>query len=294
MGIGVMLWALLLCTLRTDVHVQAQPSPAPAPLTGMCAHTPPEVCEGATCVKRVPSDNYVFFPRVGIAGHDLAWGPTALWGGVDGLRSWCDHNATCIGYAVDTSDNPPQVWFKAAAGLDYHGKGACPWDPSNPSAAPADKWVPDWGLCPYGGHDGPVTWTSGGLYIKCANKTQTGFHCTGAAGLYQCVPSSNSTGGNSTFGNQQQCLEQCKAPPSPPPGPPPPAPHYDKPYLRFGMVIPMPQIVDCTVTQGSITHTWKSYGFGKFSDWITTFAAAPATVTIATGGSTILTKVILL
>jgi hypothetical protein len=54
-------------------------------------------------------------------------------------------------------------------------------------------------------------------------------------------------------------------------------------YLRFGMVIPMPQLVDCTVTQGSVTHTWSQYGFGKFSDWITTFKAAPATITIASG-----------
>ena len=34
----------------------------------------------------------------------------------------------------------------------------------------------------------------------------------------------------------------------------------DKPYLRFAMVIPMPQLVDCTVTQGSTTHTWSGYG----------------------------------
>ena len=26
------------------------------------------------------------------------------------------------------------------------------------------------------------------------------------------------------------------------------------------MVIPMPQLVDCTVTQGSTTHTWSGYG----------------------------------
>jgi hypothetical protein len=49
------------------------------------------------------------------------------------------------------------------------------------------------------------------------------------------------------------------------------------------MVIPMPQLVDCTVTQGSVTHTWSQYGFGKFSDWITTFKAGPATITIASG-----------
>ena len=42
---------------------------APA-LTGNCAHTPPNV-EGNA---RTPSGNYVFFPRTGVAGHDLAWG----------------------------------------------------------------------------------------------------------------------------------------------------------------------------------------------------------------------------
>jgi hypothetical protein len=182
---------------------------------------------------------------------------------------------------VQAAQTPPsctaaaQVWFKAAAGLDYNGKGACPYDPTAPAAAaPADKWIPDWGLCPYGGHDGPVTWTTGGLYIKCSNETQPAWRCSGPAGarrfcpprtppaarqpssqsptvnrvcvnsstvrvasacvgLYQCVPSSNSTGGNSTFANQQQCLQQCKAPPPPPPGPPPPAPHYDKPYVSI-------------------------------------------------------------
>ena len=39
-----------------------------------------------------------------------------------------------------------------------------------------------------------------------------------------------------------------------------------QPYLRFAMVIPVPNLVDCTVTQGATTYTWKGYGFGKFSD----------------------------
>eukprot|EP01052_Picozoa_sp_SAG31_P033015 SAG31_NODE_3680_length_3993_cov_1.941463_3_plen_410_part_00 len=231
-----------------------------------------------------------------MAGHDLAWGAVSLWGGVDQLRTWCDHNATCIGYAVDTSLAQPQVWFKAAAALDYHGMAVstCPSSKDCTShPCPSDKWVPQWGSCPYGGHTGSV-WTAGGLYIKCANKTKS-FVCTGKAGLYQCVPgnSSNPTPTNGTsYPKEQQCLEACKAPPPPPPapGPPPPAPHYDKPYLRFAMVIPMPQMVDCTITQGSVSHTWSQYGFGQFSDWISTFKAASASLTIATGGTTLLTQ----
>jgi|EP01046_Picozoa_sp_COSAG06_P054122 hypothetical protein len=60
--------------------------------------------------------------------------------------------------------------------------------------------------------------------------------------------------------------------------------------LRFAMVIPVPQLVDCTVTQGSVTHTWSQYGFGTFSGWITTFKAAPAQLKISSGGVTLLTE----
>ena len=79
-------------------------------------------------------------------------------GGVQNLRSWCDHNSTCIGYAVDLSQADPQVWFKAAAGLDYTGGGRCPAAPGFPQ--PANKWVEKWGGCPYGGHTGSI-WTAG-------------------------------------------------------------------------------------------------------------------------------------
>jgi hypothetical protein len=60
------------------------------------------------------------------------------------------------------------------------------------------------------------------------------------------------------------------------------------------MVIPVPDLVDCTVTQGATTYTWSSYGFGHFSDWITVFKAAPATINIASGGKTLLDKAIAL
>jgi hypothetical protein len=114
--------AVLATLMLTASVAAAAPAPPAPPLTGNCAHTPPNV-EGN---ERTPSGNYVFFPRTGVAGHDLAWGAVSLWGGVDNLRSWCDHNATCIGYAVDTSLSQPQVWFKAAAALDYHGMTVSP------------------------------------------------------------------------------------------------------------------------------------------------------------------------
>ena len=230
-------------------------------------------------------------------------------GGINGLRPWCDANPTCIGYAVE--EDVQQVWFKAAAALDYHGM--------DPSFCPQGGLPPPAGTgnCPYGPHTGKGVTDAGGLYIKCQvstaacqrsflaglfrlhgavlqNKTQSGFQCTGKAGLYQCVPSGSAGGNGTAFPEKQLCLEQCKAPPPPPPGPPPPAPHYDKPYLRFAMVIPVPQMVDCTVTQGAVTHTWSAYGFGDFSSWITTFAAASATVTIASGGKTLLSKTVTL
>ena len=196
-------------------------------------------------------------------------------GGINGLRPWCDANPTCIGYAVE--EDVQQVWFKAAAALDYHGM--------DPSFCPQGGLPPPAGTgnCPYGPHTGKGVTDAGGLYIKCQvstaacqrsflaglvrlhgavlqNKTQSGFQCTGKAGLYQCVPSGSAGGNGTAFPEKQLCLEQCKAPPPPPPGPPPPAPHYDKPYLRFAMVIPVPQMVDCTVTQGAVTHTWSGYG----------------------------------
>ena len=50
----MVLLLLLPAALLATASAAAPPPPAP-PLTGNCAHTPPEVCEGATCVQRVPS-----------------------------------------------------------------------------------------------------------------------------------------------------------------------------------------------------------------------------------------------
>ena len=60
--------------------------------------------------------------------------------------------------------------------------------------------------------------------------------------------------------------------------------------VRFAMVIAVPNLVDCKVTQGSVTHTWTQYGFGTFSDWTTTFKAAPAQLEVSSGGATLLTQ----
>ena len=56
------------------------------------------------------------------------------------------------------------------------------------------------------------------------------------------------------------------------------------------MVIPVPNLVDCTVTQGGVSHTWSQYGFGDFSEWLTTFKAAPATLHISSGGALLLSQ----
>jgi len=113
---------------------------------------------------------------------------------------------------------------------------------------PTQGLCPHPSTCPYGQS------TGNSLYIKCNNVTLA-WRCGGKAGLYQCTSVPNTTAGP-LFPIKQSCLESCKAPPPPPPapGPPPPAPVYDKPYLRFAMVIPVPQLVDCTVTQGSTTY----------------------------------------
>lgn len=152
------------------------------------------------------------------AGHDKESGSVADHGGIDGLRPYCDSQPWCIGYEVEA--DVMQVWFKSAL------------DPGHNTKCPGPKG-PDWRIqtppyCPYSPHEGAGTGDAGGLYVKCANKTQPkGFTCAGAAGLYQCVPAASPNG--TVYPEKQLCLEHCKAPPPPPPGPPPPAPHYDKP-----------------------------------------------------------------
>eukprot|EP01047_Picozoa_sp_COSAG01_P078906 COSAG01_NODE_14759_length_1413_cov_2.024353_1_plen_358_part_01 len=94
-----------------------------------------------------------------------------------------------------------------------------------------------------------------------------GFQCTGAAGLYQCVPATLANG--TMFPDRAACLQQCRAPPPPPPGPPPPPPAYSKPYIRFANVVPVSNlVVDCQITQGTTSHKWTRVAFGKFSPWI--------------------------
>lgn len=118
-----------------------------------------------------------------------------------------------------------------------------------------------------------------------------GFQCTGAAGLYQCVPATLANG--TMFPDRAACLQQCRAPPPPPPGPPPPPPAYSKPYLRFANVVPVSNlVVDCQITQGTTSHKWTRVAFGEFSPWIDVFKAGSATLTISEGGRTLLTKIV--
>lgn len=267
-----------LCAALAAAAPAAAPAPSPTsalppaapPLSGLCADTP-AVIDGSP---RVNSGDYVTWNQSGIAGHDFQdWAnQTADFGGAHNVRPYCNAQSWCIGYTLKNDQS--EVWFKTRPPVDYHGptQGLCP----HPAT------------CPYGAS------TGNSLYIKCNNVTLA-WQCGGKAGLYQCTSVPNTTVGP-LFPLKQSCMESCKAPPPPPPtpGPPPPAPHYDKPFLRFAMVIPVPNLVDCTVTQGSTTYTWSSYGFGHFSDWITAFKAAPATISIASDGKTLLNKAIVL
>eukprot|EP01051_Picozoa_sp_SAG22_P013437 SAG22_NODE_1504_length_4277_cov_4.550503_3_plen_432_part_00 len=135
---------------------------------------------------------------------------------------------------------------------------------------------------------------------KCCGGGQcrvAGFECMGKVGLFQCakVAAANGTNGTTTYSDKQSCLQHCKAPPPPPPGAPPPPPVYDKPYLRFAQVIPISNlVVDCTITQGTTTHVWSGYTFGRFSDWIAVYKAASATLTVEVAGKVLLTKTVTL
>ena len=70
--------------------------------------------------------------------------------------------------------------------------------------------------------------------------------------------------------------------------PPPPPPTYTKPFLRFAMVIPVPNLVDCTIRQGSTTQSWTRFEFGHFSEWIEAFDAGSAEIVIASAGQQVL------
>ena len=56
------------------------------------------------------------------------------------------------------------------------------------------------------------------------------------------------------------------------------------PWIRFANTVPSDNSVDCTITQGSLTHSWKDYAFAQFSDWSQTFQVGKATIAISSGG----------
>ncbi len=120
----------------------------------------------------------------------------------------------------------------------------------------------------------------------CHPPTHDAYSCNRTT--WQCVAVAK--GSANSFSTQQSCAQKCKPPPPPPPGPPPPPPVYSKPYLRFGMTVPVDIRVDCTVLQHGVSHTWSNFGFGEFSNWTDTFEAGMAQVTlaVASGGSPLL------
>lgn len=42
--------------------------------------------------------------------------------------------------------------------------------------------------------------------------------------------------------------------------------------------------VDVTITQGSVTHSWKDYRFTQFSDWVSVFHGGTGTITVNEAG----------
>ena len=42
--------------------------------------------------------------------------------------------------------------------------------------------------------------------------------------------------------------------------------------------------VDVTITQGSVTHSWKNYRFTQFSDWVSVFHGGTGTITVNEAG----------
>eukprot|EP01052_Picozoa_sp_SAG31_P012347 SAG31_NODE_720_length_12587_cov_15.393114_11_plen_323_part_00 len=118
-----------------------------------------------------------------------------------------------------------------------------------------------------------------------------GYRCAGKPGLYQCAKAAAPNG--TLFPDMPTCLQQCKAPAPPPPGPPPPPPKYTRPYLRFAQVVPITNlVVECQIKQGNAVHVWSDYQFGRFSEWIDTFEAGSATLTISESGNRLLTKTV--
>jgi len=94
---------------------------------------------------------------------------------------------------------------------------------------------------------------------------------------------------NSSFSPGPGC-PKCHKPPAPPPPPPPPPAPGGTPCLRFGNAVPSDQIVDATITQGAVSHTWTGYRFSQFSDWVSVFHGGKGTIDIKdhTSGATLL------
>jgi hypothetical protein len=108
--------------------------------------------------------------------------------------------------------------------------------------------------------------------------------CNGFEVAYckQCKPCPSPY--NSSFSPGPGC-PKCVKPPVPPPPPAPPAPPPPPapggtPCIRFGNAVPSDNIVDATITQGAVTHTWSNYRFGQFSDWVSVFSGGKGTITL--------------
>ena len=65
-----------------------------------------------------------------------------------------------------------------------------------------------------------------------------------------------------------------------------------QPCIRFGNAVASDGIVDATITQDSVTHTWTGYRFSQFSDWVNVFHGGFGTITLKdhASGATLLTE----
>ena len=100
---------------------------------------------------------------------------------------------------------------------------------------------------------------------------------------------------NASFDPGQNCsAPKCPKPaPSPSPSPPPPAPPGGTPCIRFGNAIASDDVIDATITQGAVSHTWNAYRFAQFSDWVSVFHGGQGTITLKdASGATLLTTTI--
>lgn len=102
---------------------------------------------------------------------------------------------------------------------------------------------------------------------------------------------------NASFNPGPGC-GNCTRPPPPPPPPPPPSPPSPKPggqpCIRFGNAIASDGVVDATISQDGVTHSWTGYRFSQFSGWVNVFHGGSGTITLKdhASGSTLLTTTI--